>query len=318
MAVIAAHQQGAVATAGPDRALGIPGHVQVAVAIGDRDDRLTPLVGVGGIGVEAQLGAPGHHPQAAFWLEAHALQALAAHPLVQLPGGLAWIPGGEEIAQAANAHVAAIVAAAQFTHRPSGVTHLGLPAVAPVGAAVDGAHVGGQLGGVAAGGADQVGLARQLGIEEQAVPVLAGIGAVQQQARLAGDPALVALEVDADQAEIFLGRQIQGPLGPTGAAVVGFQDQAVAAHQEAMALVAEGHIQGVGAGIELNRLPGADLGGTEAGGDAAAQAKGQQQGQQGGDQAMDQALGHGIGREGLWGRGGSAVGGRYGARSSTQ
>ena len=223
------------------------------------------------------MGPAGQHPEVAVGLEAHGLQALAAHPLVGGPHGLAGVPGGEEIAQAADADVLPIAAAAQVAHGAGGVFHLGLPGVAGITGAVDGADVGGQLSTAAAQGRHQVGLAGKLGVEKQAAPALAGIGAVQQQAWLPHDPALIAAEIDADQAEVLLSWKIQGPLLPGGAAVVGFQDQAVAAHQEAVLAIAEGQIQGVGFGVDVHRLPGACTGGGQAGADAAAKPCGQQQ-----------------------------------------
>ena len=112
---------------------------------------------------------------------------------------------------------------------------------------------------------------------------------MQQQARLADDPALVSPEIDADQAEVLLLRQVEGTLLPAGAAVGGFHDQAGAAHQEAVTVVAKGHIQGVGAGGQGHRLPGAAVGSGQAGGDAAGEGEaenhGEHEAQQGGGQA---------------------------------
>jgi len=270
LAGVVAHQQGAAAARGPDGAAGIPGHVQVAKAVGDRDHRLAPVVQVAGIAVEAHLGTPGHHPVIAIGLEAHGLHPLAADPLVGLPDRLARLPGGKEVAQTGHAHVIAIAVAAQVAHGAGGIAHGGLPAGAAIVGLVDGAHVGGQLGTAAAQGRDQVGLAGQLGVEEQAGPALAGVGAVQQQAGLAGDPALRTPEINADQAEVFFRRQVQGPFLPGGAAIAGFQDQPVAAHQEAVGVGVEGQIEGVGPVLQGHRLPGAGAGDRQARGDAPA------------------------------------------------
>ena len=187
-----------------------------------------------------------------------------------LPDRLARLPGGKEVAQARHADVLAVSVAAQVAHGAGRIAHGGLPAGAAILGLVDGAHVGGQLGGARAEGRDQVGLAGQLGIEEQAGPALASIGAVQQQARLAGDPALRTLEINADQAEVFLGRQVQGPFLPGGAAIAGFQDQPVAAHQEAVGLGIKGQVQRVGPVFQGHGLPGAGAGDRQARGDATA------------------------------------------------
>jgi len=73
LAPIGAAEQGAAAASGPDGAAGIPGHIQVAVAVGDRHHWLAPFLGRCGIRVEPQLGAPGQHPEVAVGLEAHRL-----------------------------------------------------------------------------------------------------------------------------------------------------------------------------------------------------------------------------------------------------
>ena len=192
---------------------------------------------------------------------------------MHVPARLARIPGGEEVAEAAHAHVATVVVAAQVAHRAGGIAHQRLPAGAGIGGAVDRAHIGGQLRLLRAEGGDQVGLARQFGVEEQAAPLLAAVGGVQQQTGLADDPALVTAEIDADQSEVLLRRQVEGALLPAGAPVGGLQDQAVAAHQEAVAVIAEGHIEGVGGGGQGHGLPGAGGGRRQAGGDAAAQSE---------------------------------------------
>ena len=204
VAAVPAHQQGAVATASPDGAVVIPGQIHVAIAIGDRDDGFAPAVEVAWLIVEANLCPAGHHPEIAVGLEADALQSLAAYPLVDLPDGIARLPCGIEVAQATHAHVAAVLAASQVADGTGGISHLGFPAVAVVVGLIDRTHVGGKLGGMAAKGGDQVGLAGQFGVEEQACPVLATVVAVHQQPRLACDPAFIAIEIDADQAEVLL------------------------------------------------------------------------------------------------------------------
>ena len=180
VAAVPAHQQCAVATAGPDGAVVIPGQIHVAVAIGDRDDGFAPAVEVAWLIVEANLCPAGHHPEIAVGLEADALQPLAAHPLVDLPDGITWFPCGVEVAEATHAHVAAVLAATQIPDRTCCIGHLGFPAAAIVVGLVDRAHVGGELCGMAAQGCDQVGLAGQLGVEEQACPVLAPVVAVHE------------------------------------------------------------------------------------------------------------------------------------------
>jgi len=286
LAAIGAGEQRAATPTGPNGAIGIPGHVQIAIAVGDRHHRLAPFLGRGGIGVEAQLGAPGQHPEVAVGLEAHGLQPLAAHALVGRPHPIAGVPGSKKVAQAAHAHVLALRPAAQIAHGTGGVFHFRLPGVAGVVGAVHGPHIRGQLRLAASQGGDQVGLAGQLGVEEQAAPALAGVTAVQEQPWLAHDPALIALEIDADQPEVFLRWQLQGPLLPGGTAVVGFQDQAVAAHQEAVLPIGEGQIQRVGFGVNVHRLPGAGAGAGQAGADAAREHQGEHQGAEGGDQAV--------------------------------
>jgi len=179
---------------------------------------------------------------------------------VRRPHPITGVPGGKEVAQAAHAHVLALRPAAQIAHGTGGVFHFRLPGVAGVVGAVHGPHIGGQLRLAAAQGGDQVRLAGEFGVEKQAAPALAGVAAVQQQPRLPHDPSLIALEIDADQPEVFLRRQLQGPLLPGGAAVVGFQDQAVAAHQEAVLAIGEGQIQRVRFGVNVHRLPGAGAG----------------------------------------------------------
>ena len=166
---------------------------------------------------------------------------------------------------------------------------IGLPAAATITGLVDRPDIGGQFGMAVTQGVDQIGLPGQLGVEEKAAPVLAAIGAVEQQPRLTGDPALIPLEIDADQAEVLLLGQVEGPLFPAGSPVVGLKNQAVAAHQEAVVPIGEGHIQGIGAGVQGHRLPGAGTGRGQAGGDAATesepQAGHQQEAEQGGEQS---------------------------------
>ena len=113
---------------------------------------------------------------------------------------------------------------------------------------------------------------------------------MQQQAGLPHDPALIAAEINADQAEVLLGGQVEGSLFPAGAGVVCFQDQAVAAHQEAVLAVGEGHSQGVGLGVDVHRLPGAGAGGWQTGADAAREADAKQQREGQGGERSQQAL----------------------------
>jgi len=144
-AAIVAGEQGAAAATGPDDAIGIPGHIQIAIAVGNRHHRLAPFLRGGRIGVEAQLGAAGQHPEAAVGLEAHGLQPLAAHPLVGRPHPITGVPGGKEIAQAAHAHVLPLRPAAQIAHGAGGVFHFRLPGVTGVVGAIHGPHIGGEL-----------------------------------------------------------------------------------------------------------------------------------------------------------------------------
>ena len=280
VAAVPAHQQGAVASAGPDGAVVIPGQIHVAVAIGDRDDGFAPAVEVAWLIVEANLRAAGHHPEIAVGLEADALQPLAAHPLVDLPDGITWFPCCVEVAQATHAHVAAVLAASQVADGTGGVGDLGFPAAAVVVRLVDRTYIGCKLCGMAAQGRDQVRLARQFSVEEQPSPVLTAVVAVHQQPWLSGDPAFIAIEVDADQAEVFFVGKIQAALIPVGASVVGFPDHPIAAHQVAVAAVGEGHIQRVGLSVEIHGLPWACGGRGDVRGDAAAEADPQHKHQQ--------------------------------------
>ena len=199
---------------------------------------------------------------------------------MHLPDGIARFPCGIKVAEATHAHVAAVPAATQIPDRTRRIGHLGFPAAAVVVGLVDRTHVGGQLCGMAAQGRDQVGLTWQLGVEEQAGPVLATVVAVHQQPRLSGDPAFIPIEVDADQTEVLFIGQIKAALIPMAAPVVGFPDHPVAAHQVAVAAVCEGHIQRVGLGVEIHGLPGARAGRGHMGGDAAAEADPQYKHQQ--------------------------------------
>ena len=113
VAAVPAHQQGAVASCSPDCSIAIPSQIHVAVAIGDRDDRLAPALEVPGLIIEADLCASGDHPKVAVRLVTDALQALAAHALVHLPDRIARSPGGIEVAEAADAYVAAVITATQ-------------------------------------------------------------------------------------------------------------------------------------------------------------------------------------------------------------
>ena len=106
-------------------------------------------------------------------------------------------------------------------------------------------------------------------------------------------PAVLAVKVDADQAEVFFFWQIKAALTPGGAAVVGFQNHSIAAHQEAVIGVGKRHIQGVRLGVEVNGLPGAGGCRWQAGGHASAQAEAQAGHQQQLDDGFKQAL-HGF------------------------
>lgn len=150
VAAIPAHQQGAVATAGPDGTVVIPGQIHIAVAVGDRDDGFAPAVEVAGLIVESDLCAAGHHPQVPVGLESDALEPLAANTLVHLPDGITRFPCRVEVAEATHAHVAAVFAATQIPDRTRRIGHLGFPAAAVVMGFVDRAHIGGELCGMAA------------------------------------------------------------------------------------------------------------------------------------------------------------------------
>ena len=192
-----------------------------------------------------------------------------------LPGAIPWLPSGEEVAQAADAYITTIAKAAQLPHGPGSVIHIGLPIGAAITGLVDRSHIGGQLGLIWPQSRDQVRLTWQLGIKEKTAPVLAAVRGVQQQTRLAGNPALIAAEIKADQTEVFLFRQIEGPLSPAGTAIVGFQYQPVAAHQEAVAVIGKGHIQGIGLCGQRHGLPGACGCHRQPGGDTAGEGKAQ-------------------------------------------
>ena len=98
---------------------------------------------------------------------------------------------------------------------------------------------------------------------------------MQEQTRLAGNPALITLEINAEQAEVFLFGQIQGPFFPTAAPIVGFEDEAVTAHQKAMVGISEGHVQGIGLGSDGHLLPRTGRSGGQARGHTTTQAQAQ-------------------------------------------
>ena len=159
---ISAHQKGSIAAAGPDGTLCIPAHVHVSIAVGDRDDRLAPTVEIAGLVIQSDLGAAGEHPELPVRLVPNALQPLAADTLVHLPDALPRFPGGVEVAEAADADVAAVLAPAQITDGSSRIGDLRFPAAAAVVGFVDGPDVGGQFGGVLVKRCDQVRLPGQL------------------------------------------------------------------------------------------------------------------------------------------------------------
>ena len=229
---IPAHQKSSVAAAGPDGTICVPGHIHVSVTIGDRDDRFAPTVEIAGLVIESYLGSAGEHPELSIGLIADALQPLAADPLVHLPDAVPGLPGGVEVAETADADVAAVFTPTQITHRSSSVRHLRFPGDSAVLGGVDGPDVGGQFGGMLPKSCDQVRLPRELRIEKQASPVLATVGRVHQQAWLPCDPTFVAVEIDADQAEVFLFGEIQAAFVPGGSVVVGFLDHPIASDQE--------------------------------------------------------------------------------------
>ncbi len=198
VAVVTTHQQSPIATAGPNGTVIGPGHIHIAVTIGDRDDRLAPVLVVNGIFVKANLSASSHHPQLSVRLVADALQALTADALVHLPDVLTRSPSGIEVAEAAHAYISAFWSAAQIANRTCCVTHLRFPASASVTGAIDRANIGSQFGCVRSKSGNQVGLSWQLGVKKEPGPIIATIGGVHQQARLTGNPAIVAVEGDAD------------------------------------------------------------------------------------------------------------------------
>ena len=72
-APVPAHQQSAVAAAGPNCTIIIPGQIHVPVTVGDRDDGFAPAVEIPRLIVKADLCAACHHPKVAVGLEADAL-----------------------------------------------------------------------------------------------------------------------------------------------------------------------------------------------------------------------------------------------------
>ena len=290
VATIPAHQKSSIAAAGPDRTIRVPGHVHVAVPIGDRDDRFAPTVEIAGLVIQPDLGSAGEHPELSIRLIADALQPLAADPLVHLPDAVPGLPGGVEVAETADADVPAVFTPTQITHGSSSVRHLRFPGDSAVLGGVYGPHVCGQFGGMLAESCDQVRLPRELRIQKQASPVLAGVGGVHQQARLPGDPTLVSVEIDADQAEVLLLREIQAAFVPGDSVVVGFLDHPVAADQETVGAVGESDIKRIRFRVQVLGLPGTRRGNGQAGRDTAAETDAQHEHQQkigsGGEQAI--------------------------------
>ena len=112
VSVVTTHQQRPIAATGPNGTVIGPGHVHVAVAIGDRDNRFAPFLNTAVAVVETNLSAAGHHPEISIGLIADALQALAAYTLMDFPNRLSWLPGGVEIAKTTHAYIAAVAASA--------------------------------------------------------------------------------------------------------------------------------------------------------------------------------------------------------------
>ena len=98
---------------------------------------------------------------------------------------------------------------------------------------------------------------------------------MQQQARLACDPALISFKRQTDQTEVFVSGQVKLPFFPVGTSVVGFHDKAIAAHHEAVLGIGEGHIKRRRARADLHGRPGAGCSDRQTGGDATSQPKGQ-------------------------------------------
>ena len=82
---------------------------------------------------------------------------------------------------------------------------------------------------------------------------------MHQQTRLTGNPAIVTVEGNADEAKILFFWKIQAAFIPSGAAIIGFKNQSVAAYQKSVIGVREGHIQRISLGVEVDGLPGAGL-----------------------------------------------------------
>jgi len=125
---------------------------------------------------------------------------------MHLPDGLTGIPAGVKVAQAADAHVAAIVTAAQISDRSSGVADFGIPTAASVRGLINSPNVGGEFSLIPAKGCNQIRLTWEFGVKKESGPVAAAIAGVHQQARLTSKPAVLTVEIDADQSEILFFR----------------------------------------------------------------------------------------------------------------
>ena len=113
---------------------------------------------------------------------------------------------------------------------------------------------------------------------------------MHQQAWLPCDPTLISVEIDADQAEVFLFGEIQAAFVPGDSVVVGFLDHPVAADQETVGAVGESDIKRIRFRVQVLGLPGTRRGNGQAGRDTAAETDAQHEHQQkigsGGEQAI--------------------------------
>ena len=115
---------------------------------------------------------------------------------------------------------------------------------------------------------------------------------MHQKTRLTGNPAFFAVEINADQSEIFFVWQIEAARIPMGAAVIGFLNHAIAANQESVAPVGKGHIKWIGLGLEILGLPWTGDGNWQAGGHTSTEANADQNNQSQ-IQEWGEELGHG-------------------------
>ena len=121
---------------------------------------------------------------------------------------------------------------------------MGLPGAARITCAIDRTDIGCEFRALPPEGSHHVWLTRQLGVEEQSAPILSSVFAVEQKTGLTDDPAFVSREVNADEAEVFFLRQVQGHFGPRCTAVVGLKDQAIAADEEPVLAVCKARSRG--------------------------------------------------------------------------